>query len=1056
MRRLLNIRWAVAAVWLVAVVLLVTTAPNMETLVHDKGQISVPPGYSSTLAEELINEANHGDRAGSKTETSDVALVFHDKKTLNKEQLAQIEHALTKLEAEKKALGITEITNPFRDKELQDELISKNKQTVLIPLNVKMDSREPQEVSDALYTALKDTPVEHYFTSSWMVEQDAIESSQEGLKKTEFITVAFILIVLFIVFRSFVAPFIPLLTIGLSYITAESVVAFLVDQFNFPLSTYTQVFLIAILFGTGTDYCILLFSRFKEELAVREDTKEGLFEAIAATYAGSWQAVFFSGLTGFIGFAAIGFSTFNLYQSAAAVAVGFVFLLAALFTVLPFFMAILGKKLFWPAKGTQQHKDNRLWAWTGKFSLSRPFATLLSIALLIAPFLFFYDGNRSFNSLDDVGSGYKSVQGIDIISASFGPGEALPTKVVLKHSEPLDTSAYVALIEKISRQLEATDGVDYVRSATRPGGKALQDLLVAEQAKSLDEGLGDGKKGINDISKGLSEASAELAASAPGVKEATANIDGLIAGTNALGTGIDQLSQALSQLEQGLQNGSAGASELQNGLKEAQANAKKLAKSSKKLSGGYAEIKQGVSSLAEQYNNIAEQLAPMSEALDGVTANLQNIQGLAEKYPELQQDQVFQENIAAAGETVAGVKQGVAQLSGGLKKLNGALAKIVAKFAAANDGMAQTAAGQAALADGFDQLAEGISALKQGVDAAAAGQKEINGNLPALSDGVGQISGGQQQLKDGFTDLHKQLATLQKGLSDSSDGLGEVSEGLVAAQKHLNELSGVGDQDMSGWFITEEALQSEQFQQVFDTYASPDRKTTTFDVILKANPYAPEALENIKTLEEAVATATKQTPLAKAKVAIGGVSSAHHDLDTISMHDYNRTVVIVLLCIGIVLVLLLRSFVMPLYLMVALLLTYFTSLAVGEVIFADVLGYPGLSWPVPFFTFVILVALGVDYSIFLMDRFNEYSSVPVQEAIQTAMRKMGTVIISAVIILGGTFAAMIPSGVISLVQIATVTITGLLLYTLLFLPFFVPVMVKAFGKANWWPFKRDN
>ena len=68
---------------------------------------------------------------------------------------------------------------------------------------------------------------------------------------------------------------------------------------------------------------------------------------------------------------------------------------------------------------------------------------------------------------------------------------------------------------------------------------------------------------------------------------------------------------------------------------------------------------------------------------------------------------------------------------------------------------------------------------------------------------------------------------------------------------------------------------------------------------------------------------------------------------------------------------------------------------------------------VPFFSFVILIALGVDYSIFLMDRFNEYKNLAVADAMLLAMKKMGTVILSAALILGGTFAAMMPSGMLS-------------------------------------------
>lgn len=130
-------------------------------------------------------------------------------------------------------------------------------------------------------------------------------------------------------------------------------------------------------------------------------------------------------------------------------------------------------------------------------------------------------------------------------------------------------------------------------------------------------------------------------------------------------------------------------------------------------------------------------------------------------------------------------------------------------------------------------------------------------------------------------------------------------------------------------------------------------------------------------------------------------------------------------------------------------------MGINEFIYVNLLGYTGISWAVPFFGFVILVALGVDYSIFLMDRFNEYKDLTVADAMLLAMKKMGTVIISAVIILGGTFAAMMPSGMLSLLQIASIILVGLLLYAFVVLPLLIPVLVKNFGEANWWPYKRS-
>ena len=237
---------------------------------------------------------------------------------------------------------------------------------------------------------------------------------------------------------------------------------------------------------------------------------------------------------------------------------------------------------------------------------------------------------------------------------------------------------------------------------------------------------------------------------------------------------------------------------------------------------------------------------------------------------------------------------------------------------------------------------------------------------------------------------------------------------------------------------------------------SKDRKVMTIDVIFNKNPYSNEALDRIPEIKDTVERVVKDTKLENAEVAVGGVSSMHHDLDKISQADYSRTVVLMLIGITLILIILFRSIIMPLYLIGSLILTYYTSMALAEVIFVNWLGYTGISWAVPFFAFVIFIALGIDYSIFLMDRFNEFKQMPVEQAILEAMKKMGTVIISAAVILGGTFAAMMPAGVLSLLEIAAILLIGLSLYALVILPLFVPVMVKTFGEANWWPFIKDK
>ncbi|WP_062240057.1 MMPL family transporter [Fictibacillus sp. FJAT-27399] len=1044
MRAVLKGKWIIAAVWLALVVVLALLAPNMTDLVREKGQINVPDGYSSSYAQKMLNDL---DKKEKSADESQVALVFHSSKKLTENEKNEVKSAVAKLEQDKNDLGISEVLSHFKEKELKDQLASKDGKTILSLVTVKTGDKEPADISKSLYNELKDVKVPHYYTSSWMIDEDVVASSQEGLKKTEYITVVFILAVLFVVFRSFIAPLVPLVTVGISYVAAQSIVAFLVDKWNFPLSTFTQIFLVAVLFGIGTDYCILLLSRFKEEMG----RNESLLDAIITTYKTAGRTVFFSGLAVMIGFAAIGFSAFKLYQSAAAVAIGVAVLLLALLTLVPFFMAVLGTKLFWPSKAAMEHKQSRIWGAAGSFSFKRPLVTLLIVAAIVTPFLATYDGDLSFNSLDEIGDKYNSVKAFNVISDSFGPGESLPAKVVVKNDEPMDRSEYLATIEKISREVGQIKGVDRVRSATRPVGEELKDLQVANQADSLDNGLEKGNNGLKKISGGLAEASTQLSNSQPKMKQTTDGISELVTGTNKLKTGIGDLSGALSQIEKGMRDGSKGAGDLKKGVQQAKSSADLLYQSNQKLLSGYKEMESGLGQLQGGYAKTAKQLSTTSKSLaqlKGSFTHLEKKYTSTDKSKDINSDSDYQ----AIKGTFTQLQDGLGQLAAGLDQLNGNLNKVKTNMGKANDGLSKVVGGQKQLADGLGSISAGLGQLETGINKAADGQKQVIGKLPEVQGGLAKIAGGQEQLKSGFSQMDRQLSELSDGLGQSAAGIKKVSGGIDSANDYLHSLSSSPDPEMAGWFLPEDVLNNKDFQQVFDNYMPGDRKLTTLDVIFKENPYSQQALGQVDEIKQAVKRATAGTNLENAQVGISGVTSIYSDLNDISASDYSRTVVLMLVGIAIILIIMLRSLIMPLYIIASLVLTYYTAMAFTETIFVNVLGYSGINWAVPFFAFVILVALGVDYSIFLMDRFNEYKSLSVKEAMLSSMKNMGTVIISAVVILGGTFAAMYPSGVLSLLQIATIILSGLLLYAFVILPLFVPVMVRTFGKANWWPF----
>lgn len=144
--------------------------------------------------------------------------------------------------------------------------------------------------------------------------------------------------------------------------------------------------------------------------------------------------------------------------------------------------------------------------------------------------------------------------------------------------------------------------------------------------------------------------------------------------------------------------------------------------------------------------------------------------------------------------------------------------------------------------------------------------------------------------------------------------------------------------------------------------------------------------------------------------------------------------------------LVIRSFWIPVYIVGALLVAYYTAISVTSIITTKLFGMDGVSWNVPFFSFVVIAALGVDYSIFLMTRFKEYPGSDPKQAIILAGKNVGGVVMSAALILGGTFATLYPSNLHILMEMAICVVTGLFLLSVVLLPIVIPALISVQDK----------
>ncbi|NLG48433.1 MMPL family transporter, partial [Gordonia sp. (in: high G+C Gram-positive bacteria)] len=187
---------------------------------------------------------------------------------------------------------------------------------------------------------------------------------------------------------------------------------------------------------------------------------------------------------------------------------------------------------------------------------------------------------------------------------------------------------------------------------------------------------------------------------------------------------------------------------------------------------------------------------------------------------------------------------------------------------------------------------------------------------------------------------------------------------------------------------------------------------------------------------------------------VGGVTATAIDTNDASIHDRNLIIPIVLAVILFILMLLLRSIFAPVLLILTTVLSFGTALGVSALVFNGIFQFPGADPAVPLYGFVFLVALGIDYNIFLATRVREESKLHgTREGIIRGLSVTGGVITSAGLVLAATFAALSVIPILFLLQIAFIVAFGVLLDTFLVRAFLVPALFFDIGPKVWWPSK---
>jgi putative drug exporter of the RND superfamily len=243
------------------------------------------------------------------------------------------------------------------------------------------------------------------------------------------------------------------------------------------------------------------------------------------------------------------------------------------------------------------------------------------------------------------------------------------------------------------------------------------------------------------------------------------------------------------------------------------------------------------------------------------------------------------------------------------------------------------------------------------------------------------------------------------------------------------------------------------------SYVSADGYTISFATSLAAgNPTTTAAEEAVPAIRAAAARAARVAGASAHGVT--GQAVFTYDVAQLSDSDLRTVIPIAVAVIAVLLALVMRSLVAPLYLIVSVVLSYFSALGLTVLVFVKAAGQPGLTFILPFLLFMFLLALGEDYNILVMTRIREEAHrLPLREAVSQALNLTGTTVTSAGLVLAGTFGvlAIVGSGsagqqnVRTIVDVGVGLALGILMDTFLVRTLLVPSAAVLIGRWNWWP-----
>lgn len=465
--------WRVVSIWALLAIAAIAFTPSLDDYTTGNQQSFLPASFESVKAQNA-GTTYFPAQSGA---TGSLVVVRSDGAPLSPTDQATVTTLATTLQGEAipGVLSVQGTPQSFSPDGLTAALsVAFDGQ----PGDEQVDDAVP-DLRTASEAALQGTGLTSALTGNAAIAVDTTSAYGTAERTITIATIALILILLGLVFRSPIIAVIPIVVIGVVLSVVTGLTALLADLIGFQVSDTLTPILVVVLFGIGTDYIVFLLFRYREHLRRGESHQEALEFSVRVV----GRVVASSALTVIGAFAALLFARLeSLSTLAPGLIVAVAVMLITALTLVPALFALLGKHLFWPF-GPGAEATRSPFAAVGAFTARRPIVPALGVGVVLVGLTVFATGYQAtYNTLDELPPSTASRQAFTTLDASFPAGALSPTQVYVVGTAPLDPTALTTL----ATDLAAVPGVTTVSppKTTTDGTAALITVVLDDDPYS--------------------------------------------------------------------------------------------------------------------------------------------------------------------------------------------------------------------------------------------------------------------------------------------------------------------------------------------------------------------------------------------------------------------------------------------------------------------------------------------------------------------------------------------------------------------------------------------